>query len=185
MKTIKCSLHNHTVNSDGYFPPEDLLIYLKHAGYDVVAITDHNFLTIPKRIPKDLLFINGIEYWLQNMQIEIVGLSVPVNNPILANAKVAWIPHPKYSIHSISRMVKIILELENVYGLEIYNAGEPQLTSDELQYLTNYDINYYAVDDLHVSSQLKTAWMEMEVKTINEENVLENLKSGNFRIVRP
>jgi hypothetical protein len=177
---IKCSLHNHTHNSDGYFPPEDLLIYLKHAGYDVVAITDHSYHTIPKRIPNDLIFIDGIEYWLGDRGMEIIGLSTPVDNPILANAVVAWVAHPKYLFCTFKQMVKTISELNNVDGCELYNDGELQLEPHELEYLSGYDINYYGVDDLHVPAQLMKSWIEMEVDSLDKDTVLKNLISGDF-----
>jgi len=156
---------------------------LKHAGYDVVAITDHNYYTVPKRIPKDLLYIDGIEWWHNYYRMEIIGLGFSSLECMLNDATVGWIPHPKYVRRSIQFIAKVMETNENIFGCELYNDGELQLDVDELEYLSRYDINYYAVDDLHVASQLMRSWIEMEVDSVDKDTVLENLKSGDFWLV--
>jgi len=182
VKTIKISAHNHTTNSDGLFKPEQLLNILnKH--YDVVAITDHRFLTKPKYIPPDLMFFYGVEYYLSHLGFEVLGLCPDLNNPTLASCEVAWVCHPKYIHCDLNRVIKFIQSVENVYGCEIYNQAEYQFDGWEYDWFNSYDnMNFYAVDDLHVMQNLKTSWMEMEVDSVDKHTVLENLKSGDFWI---
>ena len=182
---IKCSLHNHTNLSDGYFPPGDLLHFLKMRGYDVVAITDHMNLTIPHELqmPDDILFINGVEWWHRYLGMEVVSLDVDGENPLMANSGISWIPHPKYVNKSNSVIKKAIVSIEEIYGLELWNAGELQLLDDEIEYFNDENINYYAVDDLHIPEQAFSSWMEMDVDSVDKDTVIENLKSGDYWMV--
>ena len=42
---FKGNLHTHTLNSDGDSTPDDVVRWYREHGYNVVAITDHNYLT--------------------------------------------------------------------------------------------------------------------------------------------
>ena len=42
---LRCQLHAHTTESDGWLSPAMLRRYHATAGYDVLAITDHDGLT--------------------------------------------------------------------------------------------------------------------------------------------
>ena len=42
---LRCQLHSHTVNSDGDASPAELVAHYADAGFDVLAITDHHFVT--------------------------------------------------------------------------------------------------------------------------------------------
>jgi hypothetical protein len=80
-------------------------------------------------------------------------------------------------------VIKFIESVENVYGCELYNQGEYQFDGWEYDWFNSYDnMNFYAVDDLHVIQNLKTSWMEMEVDSVDKHTVIENLKSGDFWI---
>lgn len=183
---IRCSLHNHTYNSDGDLGPEALLTYLYNEGFSVVAITDHQKRTIPwdLRVPEDFLFIDGIEWWHPYLGCEIVSLGFDAKEVLLGNAKVSWIAHPYWLIKdysfTIERIAKTIELNENICGLELYNDGLKQLSVDELEYLSDYNVNYYAVDDLHIPEQINQGWIEMEVDSLDKDTVLENLVSGDY-----
>lgn len=179
MTLIKLSLHNHTNKSDGLYSPEALLKILARE-YDVVAITDHNYYTRPKKIPKDLLYIRGVEFAFHQMGMEVVGLDFGTKPPFLQYAEVGWVCHPRFLHCPLSQMAKYIVSTKNVYGHEIYNQGMEQLSERQLDEIDHYKFNHYAVDDMHVLYNLKTSWMEMEVDSVDKHTVLENLKSGDF-----
>ena len=42
---LRCQLHSHTVNSDGDATPAELVAHYAGLGFDVLAITDHHFVT--------------------------------------------------------------------------------------------------------------------------------------------
>jgi len=180
MKTIKLSLHNHTYMSDGYFSPEELLKFLHLKGFDVVAITDHRVHTIPAEVPEGLLFIDGIEYWSDYHRGEIVGLAPDISSPVLSSTKLAWFAHPKYYYGDLDFMRKCILGNESIYGAELWNNRERQLDEDREEQFGKEGALLFAVDDLHVPSQVMYNWMEMEVDSVDVDTVVENLKSGDF-----
>lgn len=62
---LRCALHTHTTNSDGWLPPAMLRRYHGTAGYDVLAITDHDQFTKPPEGQDDMLLIGGAELSLR------------------------------------------------------------------------------------------------------------------------
>ena len=97
MKGI-CSLHNHSTVSDGELSPDELLIYLKDCGYNVIAITDHMDVAVPWNVPDDIIFIHGIE-WYSSLGYEVVGLEPTVYPDVgkfdYSQTPVKWIAHPQ------------------------------------------------------------------------------------------
>ena len=58
----RANLHTHTNKSDGGLSPKDTIANYKRAGYDVIALTDHNYLHTMKGLTrKDILVISGAE----------------------------------------------------------------------------------------------------------------------------
>lgn len=47
MRWFKGNLHTHTTNSDGDSPPHEVVTWYRDAGYDFLALTDHDLLTLP------------------------------------------------------------------------------------------------------------------------------------------
>lgn len=177
---IKCSLHNHSQMSDGYFTVSGLLKVCRDAGYDVVAITDHNVVTGPHplqlREVEDLLLLHGVEVTFPRLHIICLEPSVLDKGMLglIRSSRVSWIAHPGLSMLN-PLVCKEICEREGLDGVELYTSGIRQLKGD-------FDGNLYAVDDLHIPSQLMTSWIEMDVDQLDKETVLEKLKSGDFVI---
>ena len=58
----KANFHTHTNNSDGGLPPEAVVANYRRKGYDVLALTDHNFVNVVDGLStKDMLVISGVE----------------------------------------------------------------------------------------------------------------------------
>jgi hypothetical protein len=169
--------------SDGFFPPEELLHFLKLKGFDVAAITDHRTHTIPTEIPEGLLFLDGIEYWDDHHGGEIVGLCPDMAHPTLDSTKIAWFAHPRYYRHDLNFMLKSIVLNESIYGAELWNNSELQLDEDQEKWFRSEGAILYSVDDLHIPEQVMYNWMEMEVDSVDIDTVIENLKSGDFEIL--
>jgi hypothetical protein len=164
----------------------ELLSFLYNKGFNVVAITDHQKRTIPFTIecPDDFIFIDGIEWWHPYLGLELVSLGLSNDNPMLKDATVSWIAHPYFLLkefgYTIGGIKKVLLMNKDIYGLELYNNGVKQLSAEDIDYLSDIQTNYYAVDDFHIPSQVKQGWIEMEVDSLDDKTVLENLKSGNY-----
>jgi len=193
-----CSLHNHSTLSDGELSPDQLLSYLADAGFNVIAITDHMNITMPWRIPDDVLFIHGIE-WYSRRGYELVCLQ-PTAEPDrgrldLSQTAVKWIAHPIYGFSdraamfadphiNIEYMLRVI-ENFRLDGYELYNAEDRHLTEKEVITLDEasiHTIHKYATDDFHVIGQEFKAWIEMDVPELSAEHVIKNLQTGNFKI---
>ncbi len=164
--------------SDGYFTVSGLLKACKDAGYGVVAITDHNTVTVPHplqlRETGDLLVLRGVEVTFP--RLHLICLEPSVFNMgalgLIRSSPVSWIAHPRLSELNPSACQKIC-EREGLDGVELYNAGIRQFKGW-------FDGNFYAVDDVHIPSQIMTSWVEMDVKRLDKETVLDKLKSGDF-----
>ena len=166
--------------SDGFFTVSGLLKACKDAGYDVVAITDHNVVTIPHplqlREVKDLLVLRGIEVTFP--RLHLICLEPQVTNMgvlgVIHSARVSWIAHPGLSMINPLECQEVC-DREGLDGVELYNTGIRQFKGD-------LDGNFYAVDDLHVPSQLMTSWIEMDVDYLEKEVVLTKLKAGDYEL---
>lgn len=190
---IKCSLHNHTTCSDGELSPDQLLVYLRDAGFNVIAITDHMNLTVPWKIPEGILFIHGIE-WYSRQGYEMVllnpHLSMEKNYLDLSQTPVKWLAHPAflggYRYMGINlKAVASIIQTNKLDGYELYNGHHKQLSEEDVEVLAQLmDMPYhpFAVDDFHVKGQEMQAWVEMEVDSLDVDTVIENLVSGQFDI---
>ena len=83
---LRCQFHAHTTGSDGWLSPEMLRRYHAQAGYDVLAITDHDRLTeIPAAHRSHggddgLLVIGGTELSLTSPEsggpLHVLGIGV-------------------------------------------------------------------------------------------------------------
>jgi len=193
-----CSLHNHSTVSDGELSPDELLLYLKDSGYNVIAITDHMKIAMPWKIPDDILFIHGIE-WRSSLGYEVVALNPSVEPELgkfdYSQTPVKWIAHPQlgfrdYYGQSWNRTIDCNSLLSTILtyrldGYELYNSGIEQLTPLEVSRITELSevhVNRYAVDDFHVKGQEFTSWIEMDVNELDLDEVLDNLKLGNYVI---
>ncbi len=174
--------------SDGYFTVSGLLKSCKDAGYDVVAITDHAFefspeslrsaVTVPHPLQlrgvEDLLIIRGIEVTMS--RLHLICLEPSVFNMgalgLIGSSPVSWIAHPRLSQFN-PLVCQEICEKLDLDGVELYNSGIRQFKGW-------FDGHFYAVDDVHIPSQIMTSWVEMDVKRLDKETVLGKLKSGDF-----
>jgi hypothetical protein len=183
---IALSLHNHTIMSDGEMGIHDLLKLLS-TKYQVIAITDHDALTIPhplhlRGLRKKFLLLKGIEYSASGM-VHLLGLE-PTNTTGLPievwdSCRVKWISHPRLSDLSSSEIDKIIKNFPTINGLEIFNSGILQICDNTDEFT---GMNFYASDDLHMPYQLRASWMEMDVDSLDKETIIQKLIDGSFTI---
>ena len=178
---IKLGLHNHSQMSDGELTVSGLLRALKEAGYDVVAITDHNTITIPHPLQlkgvEDLLILRGVEVTFPTVHIIVLEPTKTDVSPaeVIDYARVSWLAHPQFSMIRPD-IAREICTRANLNGVELYNSGyiSPWFSK------WDWDLNFYAVDDVHIPSQIMTSWMEMEVDSLDKDTVIEKLISGDF-----
>jgi hypothetical protein len=172
--------------SDGELDIHSLLKLLT-TKYQVVAITDHDTLTIPhplhlKGLRKKYLLFKGIEYSAYGMT-HLLGLEptkttgMPIE--IWESCRVKWISHPRLSDLTSASIDVLMRNFPTINGLEMFNSGILQISNnlDEFQ-----GMNFYASDDLHMPYQLRASWMEMDVDSLDKETILQKLIDGSFTI---
>lgn len=178
---IKLGLHNHSQMSDGFFTVSGLLKVLGEI-YDVIAITDHNVVTVPHLLQlqgvENLLILKGVEITFPS--IHFLALEPTIFDQgavgLLRSSSVKWIAHPALDHLNILDCIDIC-DRESLNGIEQYTTGFLQTKPSEL-----FKGILYATDDVHVPSNLMTSWMEMDVNSIDKVTILEKLKVGDFEI---
>jgi hypothetical protein len=151
----KGNLHTHTINSDGDSPPYDVMAWYKRAGYQFLAITDHNTYTDPAALdtnPNDNFLLVGAEEVTNEKTVHVnaIGITkvVPAQrgstvteilqasiDAIRAQGAVALINHPNFRwAFTASEMLPLkgAALLEIASGLTASNhAGDGQIPSTE------------------------------------------------------
>lgn len=174
--------------SDGALGIPDLLNLIGNS-YDVIAITDHDTLTIPHplhlkqvKYDKPTLRLLGIEYSAHGM-IHLIGLEPTqpygTSIEIWDSCRVKWIAHPRLSDLSYDQLSSILENFPSINGMEIFNSGILQISDNTEDFPM---INYYASDDLHEPYQIKASWMEMDVDELDKELIIGKLIDGSFDI---
>lgn len=135
---LRANLHTHTTNSDGDSSPADVVAWYRDAGYDVLALTDHDVLTASAdltAIAGPMLLVRGEE--LTSGDVHVNGLGVPhVLSPTLAGdvrtrlqgnvdaiRAVGGVPSVNHPNFRWQVRVDDLAELRDLRLFEIHNAG--------------------------------------------------------------
>lgn len=134
--------HCHTDRSDGALSVEAAVAWYAERGYDFLAVTDHNQLTVPSFPGRSLVLVPGTEIDVGRSRLGEpyhlvgVGLREMVEIPREAAERyrmaaqeavdrlrragaVVFVAHPYWS----GLVVDDLLPLEGVAGIEVYNAN--------------------------------------------------------------
>lgn len=191
----KGQLHCHTINSDGSQMPSAVLSAYKNAGYNFVAITDHN-ITTPDPKVDDILFINGMEITINSTHLIALNVtSIPpaeniqtIINQTKEKGGLIWLAHPNliFNINYAN-----IEKISDYNGIEVYNhitsmlQGSPYAEDKWDNELTNSNqkITAIAVDDCHNIDDpqlFNGAWVTVFANSLSKDEILSNLRNGNF-----
>ena len=203
---LKGNLHSHTTHSDGHKPPAELAKIYREAGYDFLAITDHNHITrlAPEDTPEGLVLIPGAELHPENkrggqvhhfvclgISEDIDALHLPAQEVIdrVAEQKgQAWLAHPHWSSLTLTRDV---MHLKGMSGLEVFNGtcmhsgrGLGAVHWDEWMGLSQSLKPALAVDDCHFAPDKGRdhfrGWVMVRVKERSPAAILAALAEGAF-----
>jgi hypothetical protein len=75
------NLHAHTTNSDGDSPPDAVVAWYRDAGYDFLALTDHDLLTLPadhRAAAGPMLLVHGEEVSAGDIHVNALGIRATV-----------------------------------------------------------------------------------------------------------
>lgn len=199
----KAQMHCHSTNSDGVFSPQEVGQLYKDRGYEILFLTDHNFMTpyTDINIP-GLLVINSEEY----------TFSKHINGFFLNHSVDAHSYKPQQAIDSIKSQGGIsqfnhpintvaggewaysfteFMALNNLDIIEIHNTG-----TDILQ--AYFDLSIWdnllsngrkiwgtATDDMHKLTEymiptINNGWIMVKLCTLSEDSVFSAIKRGDF-----
>ncbi len=198
----RANLHAHTTRSDGNLSSQDCVEFYRRAGYDVLAITDHDEVTIADPVD-GLLLLSGVEIQggltRQGTSYHIVGLDVRARGMVKAKAGAsgqelvdllrgdggeAFIAHPYWS----GLMAEDIAPIEGCFAVEVYNTGcdleilrgFSQVHWDDLLTL-GHEFGAVAVDDGHSHpSDHGLGWTMIRAEELSTEAVMDALRKGRY-----
>jgi hypothetical protein len=199
---LRCALHAHTTRSDGELPPDKLVRHYERAGFDVLAITDHDLRT-EARSTDSLLVLRGSEIYAdvdgRATGAHVLGLGIRRDPErrrgpraglaetvswILAQGGVPFLSHPYWSGLRPERFE----DCEGLVGFEIYNAacelqvgrGLSSLHWDEALE-AGHLLFGIATDDSHQPGyDSALAWVWARCAKPSREAVLDALRTGCF-----
>ncbi len=135
---LKGNLHTHTTNSDGDSPPEVVAAWYRDAGYDFLALTDHDVLTPPGEVGAaagSMLLVRGEELTAGDIHVNGLGISATVphvrtgdaTTTVQANVDavrgaggIASVNHPNWRW---MLSASVFASLRDVRLFEVYNGG--------------------------------------------------------------
>lgn len=132
----KANFHTHTTNSDGKQPPSTVIDEYHFAGYSILAITDHNFITWPwtdyGRDPKalNMLAVRGDEYSNSQHMNAYFDFTISSSNlqkgipHVYEKGGLCIINHPGRYKKSPEWHIQWYKKYPSCIGMEVLNQGE-------------------------------------------------------------
>lgn len=167
----KADLHLHTNFSDGFFPPEKVVLEAVNKGLNVIAITDHDIIESAflarkfakkEKLPIDVIV--GEE--ITTKQGEVIGLFLKKRIPLSLNNVfdvareirkqngLVIVPHPSKVIFGYGLLFKTIDQLYQanlIDGMEIYNLWDfgIRLAQSRINKNQNWQLAAIGASDSH------------------------------------
>lgn len=168
--TSRIALHAHTNrgSNDASLTPWDLVNEYARAGFDAVALTDHDRMTDPPGVP-GMVEIPGIEHTV-DAQRHLHVVEIP-------SLDFSFLAHPRLPFRDDVRQAAIeYAHDEGLDGVEVANGVDWQYEGviDGLHEL--------ATDDAHNTYQIGQAWVETERRVGSVADVRDVLHSGDYDI---
>jgi len=199
---LRGNLHTHTTVSDGQMTPQEAVAAYEAAGYDFLALTDHERLADPSVVATNrLLVIAGIETLCTNPtggpSYHLVGLGLPADFRVPRSKHIqtavdavneagglAVIAHPYWTGHN-SKDMEIVRDFAAV---EVFNTncevtiarGTSSVHWDDLL-AQGRRVLGLAVDDAHSTPRdVFQGWVLAKCAERTREAVMAALAAGRF-----
>lgn len=198
---LRCALHTHTTESDGWLSPTMLRRYHALAGFDVLAITDHDRHTIDPDGDDELILLGGVEVSLtapaSGGPLHLLGIGIDRMPEVdrassLADAALAvraagglpFVAHPIWS----GLRTDEVAGIEHCAGIEVYNSS-CDVEQDRAHAGAHWDIwlamghrlTGIATDDLHYPGyEAFRGWTIVHARERSRQAVLDALAAGRF-----
>jgi hypothetical protein len=196
---LKANLHTHTTNSDGDTAPVERVAQYADAGYDVLAVTDHRFVTPVDELARDDIVLlrsaelhpscpNGPVHHLVclNLAPEFVLDEDLAANDLIAAVRACGgeviAAHPYWCGHTVEH----ILALENIMAVEVYNATCSRIGKADSSVIWDYllaagrMLPAVAVDDVHRGRDIFMGWTMIRAASRDPEDIMAALRGGAF-----
>ena len=196
---LKANLHTHTKVSDGDQAPADRVAQYAAAGYQVLAMTDHRVVAMVEPLERPgITLLRGFEAHPacpDGPVYHLVCLNVPPNHPydeaLPANDTIAAVraaggevivAHPYWCGHSVEHL----LALENVIGVEVYNATCGKIGKADSSMFWDYllaagrFLPAVAVDDVHRGRDIFMGWTMLRAASPAVADVMAALRAGSY-----
>lgn len=201
----KAQMHCHTTNSDGGYSPQNLVEKYKNAGYEIMFITDHNYLTLESEVnvsgvlviqSEEITFDRHMNAFFLNSLIQPTSgyTCQDAIDAVKAQGGLIQLNHycqGPFTEPSWAVSVQEIITFSNGPDfLEIWNTGtESVQTHDDKsiwdEVLTSGKVVWgSATDDFHPSVmeslEFNKGWNMIWLDTLTEQNVFNALQTGQF-----
>jgi len=198
---LRCAFHVHTTESDGWLTPPVQRRYHTGAGYDVLAITDHDRCTPEPPGEDNLLVIGGTELSLTAPKsggpLHLLGIGITSQPRVgreatLAEAaaavrEVGGVPFLAHPVWSGLRTDEVD-GIEHVAGIEIYNASceveQDRAHADahaDIWLSEGHRLGLIATDDTHYPGYDSfRGWTMVHAAGRTREAVVAALDAGRF-----
>lgn len=195
---LRGNLHAHTTLSDGQLPPEQVIAAYEQAGYDFLALSDHDRLVPPAdyqaRTPMTLLPADEVTAGGPHMlAVQVAQVIEPdpdrqiVIDATLSQGGFAILNHPNWQRHYNHFPQEVMERLTGYAGIEIYNGVIERLegaalASDRWDRLlaSGRRVWGYASDDFHVPRDLARGWNVVQVADRSGDALCDALRHGRF-----
>lgn len=195
---LRGNLHTHTTRSDGKLTPAENVRWHATHGYDWIAITDHNRVTMVEEDNPPILVLPGTEITACRGQVEYHIVAVGITHvPHVTNGDVqatidavneaggiCFIAHPYWHDHTFDDL----LVLKNYIGIEIFNTscwleinkGHSFVHWDAIL-RRGHKIWGLATDDSHFYyHDYGRGWVVIRAETLDASLILQALRVGHF-----
>ncbi|MFH1585549.1 MAG: LamG-like jellyroll fold domain-containing protein [archaeon] len=194
----KANTHTHTTNSDGDSSPSTVIGLYKNLDYNVLAITDHGFVTdcsSSTNLSGNFICVNS-EEWTSTKHVTRINVSTAYNNAAqylqdavnAANNEGGFsiAAHPNWS--STIWTVSQLTSLENYTAMEIYNKVIERLSPDPYAVdkwdevlVTGKKIFGVAADDMHqIANDLGYGFTKVYMPEFTKQAYIDSMKIGYF-----
>lgn len=198
----KGNLHTHTTNSDGRFAPQVVVDLYAQAGYDFLALSDHNTVTPTGDLDgRGMALVPSVElhggagemgqdYHLVCIGVREAAEPIPAGTAQEAVdycrsvARMVFLAHPYWS----SLTLRDLLAVEGYTGIEVFNntcergigRGHSEPHWDGLL-ARGRPVLGTAVDDAHFGYwDGLGAWVMVRAAQLDQASVVDALEAGRF-----
>jgi hypothetical protein len=198
---LRGNLHSHTTASDGCFSPQQTVDTYAQAGFDFLALTDHNQVTpVGALDARGMVLLTGAEVTLPGGPfggtIHVVALGgeqsptvPPSASPAQAMAAVArqaslcFVAHPHWCLVDCAQLLPLSafigLEVFNTGCLMDHNRGNSEAAWDALL-AHGRPLWGLATDDGHHPPALGYAWTAIKTPDRTPAGLLAALRRGDL-----